>query len=146
MTVLYPHMTFFCPCWRVFWNSIDCQVSWRCLFHTQCDRRWGQAEGPVQFRSEGWRLLVFTLLLSVSGPSGIPVDSPAQKPKSCENARQRHAFPLHSCPRDSSFPFNTLAKVFLQAGDENQGSCQFRVFSVVRRFAPKLNVFVFFFN
>lgn len=64
---------------------------------------------------------------SVSGPSGIPADSPAQKPKSCENGASR-AFPLHSYPRDSSFPLNTLAKIFLQAGDENQGSCQF-VFS-----------------
>lgn len=56
------------------------------------------------------------------------------------------AFPLHSYPRDSSFPLNTLAKIFLQAGDENQGSCQFHLcFLRCAKICCKAKFFVFFF-
>lgn len=56
------------------------------------------------------------------------------------------AFPLQSYPRDSSFPLNTLAKVFLQAGDENQGSCQFHLcFLRCAKICSKVKCFCIFF-
>lgn len=99
----------------------------------------------AQFRSEGPCLLVITPVLSVRTHQAYKRTAQHRNQNLVKMAAS-DAFPLHSYPRDSSFPLNTLAKIFLQAGDENQGSCQFHLcFLRCAKICCKAKFFVFFF-